>query len=126
MSPARRILVVDDEEEIVQVLSEYFIQQGYAVETAANGTEALAALARQRADVVLLDIDMPELNGIQVLRRLRELDSAIPVIMVTANQDQALAEESLRLGALAYVEKPFDFVALGRSVASALARRGAT
>jgi CheY-like chemotaxis protein len=74
MSPARRILVVDDEGEIVQVLSGYFIQQGDAVETAANGTEALAALARQPADV----------------------------------------------------EKPFDFVALGRSVASALARRGAT
>ena len=123
MSPARRILVVDDQEEVMLVLSEYFPRQKYQVEAAGNGQEAVAALERGGIDVVLLDIDMPELDGIGVLRRLRELDIHVPVIMVTANQDLALAQECLQLGAVGYVEKPFDFVALGRSVAAALARK---
>lgn len=91
------------------------------METAANGHEAVAALERGGIDVVLLDINMPELDGLGVLRRLRELDVRVPVIMVTANEDLALAQECLQLGAVGYVEKPFDFVALGRSVAAALA-----
>lgn len=126
MNARGRILIVDDEAEVVQVLSEYFTRQGYAVETAPGGAEALASLGGGRPDLVLLDIDMPGIDGIEVLRRLHEIDGSIPVIMVTANQAVAIAEESLRLGAVGYVEKPFDFVALGRSVSGALARRGAT
>jgi two-component system, response regulator, stage 0 sporulation protein F len=117
-----RILVVDDEAPVREVLTEYFATEGYAVEVAASGIEALTAIRDGRADLVLLDVRMPGLDGIQVLRRIRELTESVPVIMVTANEDVGLAKETLRLGAFDYVAKPFDFEYLDRAVAAALAR----
>src|SRR5881296_3833775 len=117
-----RILVVDDEAPVREVLTEYFATEGYAVEVAASGIEALVAIRDARADLVLLDVRMPGLDGIQVLRRIRELTESVPVIMVTANEDVGLAKETLRLGAFDYVAKPFDFEYLDRAVAAALAR----
>src|SRR5436309_6739289 len=117
-----RILVVDDEAPVREVLTEYFATEGYAVEAATNGAEALTAIRGGRADLVLLDVRMPGLDGVQVLRRIRELDQNVPVIMVTANEDVGLAKETLKLGAFDYVAKPFDFDYLDRAVAAALAR----
>lgn len=117
-----RILVVDDEAPVREVLTEYFATEGYAVETATNGLEALTAIRGGRADLVLLDVRMPGLDGVQVLRRIRELDESVPVIMVTANEDVGLAKETLKLGAFDYVAKPFDFDYLDRAVAAGLAR----
>ena len=91
MSPLGRILVVDDEAPVREVLSEYFTTQGYVVDSASNGNEALAAVKRARPDLVLLDVRMPGLDGVEVLRRIREVDGGITVIMVTANEDVALA-----------------------------------
>src|SRR5437879_3100927 len=119
-----RILVVDDEAPIREVLTEYFATEGYAVEAATSGVEALAAVRGRRADLVLLDVRMPGLDGVQVLRRIRELDDSVPVIMVTANEDVGLAKETLKLGAFDYVAKPFDFDYLDRAVAAGLARAG--
>jgi two-component system, response regulator, stage 0 sporulation protein F len=117
-----RILVVDDEAPVREVLTEYFATEGYAVEAAGSGVEALTAVRGGRADLVLLDVRMPGLDGVQVLRRIRELDERVPVIMVTANEDVALAKETLKLGAFDYVAKPFDFDYLDRAVAAGLAR----
>jgi two-component system, response regulator, stage 0 sporulation protein F len=117
-----RILVVDDEAPVREVLTEYFATEGYAVEVAGSGIEALTAIRDGRADLVLLDVRMPGLDGIQVLRRIRELTERVPVIMVTANEDFGLAKETLNLGAFDYVAKPFDFDYLDRAVAAALAR----
>jgi two-component system response regulator (stage 0 sporulation protein F) len=117
-----RILVVDDEAPVREVLTEYFATEGYAVEVAGSGIEALTAIRAGRADLVLLDVRMPGLDGIQVLRRIRELTESVPVIMVTANEDVSLAKETLKLGAFDYVAKPFDFDYLDRAVAAALAR----
>jgi len=122
--PLGRILVVDDEAPIREVLTEYFATEGYAVEAATSGVEALAAIRGRRADLVLLDVRMPGLDGVQVLRRIRELDDSVPVIMVTANEDVGLAKETLKLGAFDYVAKPFDFEYLDRAVAAGLARAG--
>ncbi|HYS19041.1 MAG TPA: response regulator [Candidatus Binatia bacterium] len=119
-----RILVVDDEAPVREVLTEYFATEGYAVEAATNGAEALTAIRGGRADLVLLDVRMPGLDGVQVLRRIRELDGNVPVIMVTANEDVVLAKETLKLGAFDYVAKPFDFEYLDRAVAAGLARAG--
>jgi two-component system, response regulator, stage 0 sporulation protein F len=119
-----RILVVDDEAPIREVLTEYFATEGYAVEAATGGVEALTAIRGRRADLVLLDIRMPGLDGVQVLRRIRELDDSVPVIMVTANEDVGLAKETLKLGAFDYIAKPFDFEYLDRAVAAGLARAG--
>lgn len=124
MSSLGRLLIVDDEEPVVEVLSDYFTGQGYEVQTARNGTEALAAVRRARPDLVLLDVRMPGIDGVEVLRRLRALDGRLPVIMVTANEDVALARETLKLGAFDYVPKPFDFAQLDRTVAAALAQAG--
>ncbi len=124
MSPLGRILVVDDEAPVREVLSEYFTTQGYAVDTAASGNEALAAIRRARPDLVLLDIRMPGIDGVEVLRRIREADDGVAVIMVTANEDVVLARETLKLGAFDYVAKPFDFSYLDRAVAAGLVRSG--
>jgi len=119
-----RILVVDDEAPVREVLAEYFATEGYTVDTAGSGVEALTAVRDGRADLVLLDVRMPGLDGVQVLRRIREFDGHVPVIMVTANEDVALARETLKLGAFDYVAKPFDFDYLDRAVAAGMARAG--
>jgi two-component system response regulator (stage 0 sporulation protein F) len=118
MTDSGRLLIVDDETPVLEVLSEYFGGQGYDVETASNGTEALDAVRRRRPDVVLLDIRMPGMDGVELLRRLRDLDAGLAVIMVTANEDVALARETLKLGAFDYVAKPFDFKYLDQAVAA--------
>jgi two-component system, response regulator, stage 0 sporulation protein F len=120
--PLGRILVVDDEAPVREVLTEYFSTEGYAVESAGSGADALSAVRGGRVDLVLLDVRMPGLDGVQVLRKIRELGSGVPVIMVTANEDVALAKETLKLGAFDYVAKPFDFDYLDRAVAAGLAR----
>src|SRR6185295_18142838 len=94
-----RILVVDDEAPVREVLAEYFATEGYTVETSGSGVEALTAVRDGHADLVLLDVRMPGLDGVQVLRRIREFDGHVPVIMVTANEDVTLAKETLKLGA---------------------------
>jgi two-component system, response regulator, stage 0 sporulation protein F len=121
-----RILVVDDEAPVREVLTEYFGTEGYEVESAATGLEALSAVRGGRVDLVLLDVRMPGLDGVQVLRTIRELADGLPVIMVTANEDVGLARETLRLGAFDYVAKPFDFDYLDRAVAAGLAARMTT
>lgn len=115
-----RILVVDDERPVADVLSEYLQSQGYTTHTAGSGAEALAVVARERPDLVLLDIRMPGIDGLEVLRRLRQAECRPAVIMITANEDLALARETLKTGAFDYVAKPFDFQYLDRVVAAAM------
>ncbi|HUF93800.1 MAG TPA: response regulator [Candidatus Limnocylindria bacterium] len=114
---SKRILIVDDEPLITEVLSEHF-KGDYAVETALNGTDALTAIVRERPDIVLLDINMPRMNGVEVLKDIKQIDETIAVIMVTANEQIALAAEALKSGAFGYVPKPFDFRYLDHMVAA--------
>jgi CheY-like chemotaxis protein len=120
-----RLLLVDDETPVLEVLSEYFSTQGYAVQTAGTGADALAAARHSRPDLVLLDIRMPGMDGVEVLKKLRDFDPSLAVIMVTANEDMALARETLKIGAFDYVSKPFDFRYLDRAVSAALVQGGA-
>jgi DNA-binding NtrC family response regulator len=113
----RRVLIVDDEPLILEVLSEHFKAE-FDVETAPNGAEALGAILRHRPDVVLLDINMPRMNGVDVLKDIKQIDESIAVIMVTANEQIALAAEALRAGAFGYVPKPFDFRYLDHMLAA--------
>lgn len=115
-----RLLIVDDEEPVREVLGEYFSSQGYQVDTASSGTEALERVQHRRPDLVLLDVRMPGLDGMEVLKKLREIDGHLPVVMITANEDVALARSMLSIGAFDYVAKPFDFRYLDRVVAAAL------
>lgn len=120
MASLGRILIVDDEAPVREVLSEYFSSQGYAVETASSGRDALATVRRQRPDLVLLDLRMDGMDGLETLRQLQGIDADLPVIMVTANEDAAVARETLRLGAFDYVAKPFDFTYLERTVTAGI------
>jgi len=120
-----RILIVDDEQTVRDVLAEYFTEQGYAVATAESGRDALKVLESFRPDLVLLDIRMPGIDGVETLRRLREVAPAVSVIMVTANEDVALARDTLKIGAVDYVSKPFDFAYLEQSVMAGLVNASA-
>jgi DNA-binding response OmpR family regulator len=104
----RRILVVDDEVLVAEVLTEH-LKTDYAVEVAHNGPDALGAALRQRPDVVLLDINMPGMSGVEVLKSIKQMDESIAVIMVTANEDVTVSADALTSGAFSYVPKPFDF-----------------
>ena len=120
MTAPGRLLLVDDEAPVLEMLADYFVGRGYAVTAVASGEKALAAFTRERPAVVLLDIRMTGLDGVTVLKRLREAEPNVPVIMVTANEDEALARDTLAIGAFDYVAKPFDFEHLDRTVAAAL------
>ncbi len=120
--PRRRILLVDDEQDILDILHEHFAKE-CDVETAADGMTALAIVRARRPDVIFLDINMPGINGVDVLKSVKELDATIPVLMVTANADNALAAEAIKRGAFSYVPKPFDLKYLNHLVAAALGGR---
>jgi two-component system C4-dicarboxylate transport response regulator DctD len=104
-----RILVVDDEQILLDIFIEHFINSRYEVETAATGSDALVAVGRERPDVVLLDIKMPHMSGIQVLQEILKLDRSIRVIMVSGISDVETTAEAFRHGAFGFVPKPFDF-----------------
>jgi DNA-binding response OmpR family regulator len=101
------VLVVDDERNIVQLAKLYLRNEGYQVETAANGREALEKVRQTRPSMVLLDLMMPELDGWEVCKRLRR-EGDIPIIMLTARGDDIDKVVGLELGADDYVTKPFN------------------
>ena len=102
-----KLLVVDDELAVCDILKHFFAKQGYQVFMATGGQEALDIVAREPPDLMLLDIKMPMMSGIDVLKQLRERGERVKVVMVSAVHDDAVIEEAQRLGALDYVVKPF-------------------
>jgi CheY-like chemotaxis protein len=118
----KRILVVDDEPEIVELLLEH-LRPDYDVDSAGDGVSAIERIRARRPDLVFLDIHMPRMHGIDVLKLVKQMDASIPVVMVTANADNALAADAVRSGALSYVPKPFDFRYLDHILAVGLAAK---
>ncbi len=116
-----RVLVVDDEPEVRQLLGEFLSGRGYDVLLAASGMQALDALDAQRFDLVLLDVAMPEMDGVEALKRIVMIDPPVPVIMVTANADISLTSKLLAMGAVDYIPKPFDLDYLEQAVSIQLA-----
>ena len=119
-TPPARVLVIDDEAAVVDMLVTCLSEEGYAVSGAVTSDEGLKLAILSRPNVVLLDIALPGMNGIELLKRLRSTNPTTRAIMVTGNTDPVLAREALELGALAYVDKPFDFAYLKRVVAMGL------
>jgi two-component system nitrogen regulation response regulator NtrX len=116
-----RILVVDDEADIRELVREILTEEGYAVEVAATAAEARAACARQVPDLVLLDIWMPDADGISLLREWQQNQSLqAPVVMMSGHGTVETAVEATRLGAVDYVEKPLSLAKLLRTVSNAL------
>lgn len=105
---AKRLLVVDDDPDIRQVLLDRLSAYGYVVETAIDGREALDALRRGSFDGMVLDMRMPGIDGIEVLKQTRASHPALPIVVVTATSVQEKAIQAVALGARAYLLKPFD------------------
>jgi DNA-binding response OmpR family regulator len=102
------LLIVDDEPKMLKYLSRRLINRGYKVRTASSGQEALAVIESSPYTVILLDIMMPEMNGIETLRKILETTPTAAVILLTGQQSEQIAAEGKKLGAFDLVMKPFD------------------
>ena len=107
---SHRILVVDDNEDVLHITASFLTAKGYVVDTAVDGQHALAQIAAEPPDCVLLDIMMPDMSGIEVLNRLKERPetSSIPVILVTAKSRDEDVLTGYKDGADYYITKPFS------------------
>ena len=111
-----RILVVDDEPEAIELLQEFLVAKGYEVLTASSGEEAVQKVKEERPHLILLDVRMPKMNGLEALKRVREIDQEVGVIMVTAVNEEETGRQALQMGAFDYITKPLDLKYLERSL----------
>jgi len=114
--------IIDDDEAVRQALSFQLGSAGIDVRTYESAAVFLKVAPTVQAGCIITDVRMPELSGIDLLRRLRELKLAVPVIVITAHGDIPLAVEAMRIGAIDFLEKPFEDEVLLASVRSALDR----
>jgi len=117
-----QILVVDDEPKIARLVRDYLERAGFAVSTARDGREALMRARQERPDLIVLDLGLPGLDGLEVTRRLRQ-ESGVPIIMLTARDDETDKVVGLELGADDYVTKPFSPRELAARVRAVLRRQ---
>jgi DNA-binding response OmpR family regulator len=111
-----RVLVVDDERANVELLTDFLHEKGYDVSTAFNGAAALQKVKEERPHVVLLDICMPVMDGLEVLKRVREIDREVGIIVVTGINEEEMGRKSLTMGAFDYITKPLDLHYLEQSL----------
>lgn len=120
----KKILIVEDDPVVAQLLKEFFNQfqhgHAYEIETAGDGASAIMALLHQRFDLVVLDLTMPRMGGLEMLNQMRGLDLRPPTIVLTGNVDSTAAREALRSGIFAYLPKPVELRQLDHIVTLAL------
>lgn len=104
-----KILVVDDEVSICELLDEYLSMHGYQVITAGNGQDAISKFEADRPHMVLLDLSMPGMSGMDVLRKIREIDANAGIIVLSAFGDVNTVQEAVETGANFYTQKPIEF-----------------
>jgi DNA-binding response OmpR family regulator len=122
--PVKRILCIEDDRETAALIAEELVERGYAVSIAQNGHEGLAAILKSAPDLVLSDISMPMMSGLELLERLVALAprfSKVPFVFLTALADRDSELKGRRLGADDYVTKPIDFDLLAAIIAARLA-----
>jgi two-component system alkaline phosphatase synthesis response regulator PhoP len=124
MEPMNHVLVVDDEPAIVEIVRDYLADAGYRVSTAQSGDEALRQVRSILPDLIVLDLGLPGLDGLDVARTIRQ-SSSVPIIMLTARSDEADRVVGLELGADDYLVKPFSPRELLARVRAVLRRSGA-
>jgi DNA-binding response OmpR family regulator len=120
---SKTIMVVDDEKRLVSLVESYLMQEGYRVVTANNGREALTVSRRERPDLIVLDVMMPEMDGYEFMRKHR-VDSNTPIILLTARVDDDEKVIGLEVGADDYMTKPFRPRELVARVRAVLRRAG--
>jgi DNA-binding response OmpR family regulator len=125
----KTVLIVDDEPAIVRMLKDalgmFRHDHGYTVEIACDGVDALAELKRHQFDLILLDMYMPRMSGLELLEEMRRLKVSAPVLMLTGNDDARSAADALSSGIFAYIPKPFDLQHLEHLVSLAVSSRSA-
>lgn len=107
--PVKRILLVDDEPELLKAMRIRLALWGYDVLTATNGKEAIELVKKELLDAIILDIMMPEMDGIETLRRIRHFNKEIPVLMLTAYGDEERFEKTRKLGISGFIQKGTEF-----------------
>ena len=123
MDGAARVLVVDDEPSVVEVFREFLSGEGYELSVAASGEEALRLIPELKPDIVLTDINLPGLSGLEVMRFAKSVDPEVAVIVVTGYASASTAIDALRQGAYDYVTKPFDLDDVHQIVERGVANR---
>ena len=108
MSKAMKIAIVDDEKDMRQSISQWLALSGFDTEAFASAEDALMGLSSDYPGIVVTDVRMPNMDGMQFLRKLKGIDSSLPVIMITGHGDVPVAVEAMRLGAFDFLEKPFN------------------
>lgn len=122
-SGRKRVLIVDDEESIRNMLSGFLRSRGFETETASNGEQALDLLGKFPFHLVLSDLNMPGMNGLELLSRIRQSHADVGVLMLTGCEDVAMAVDAMKAGALDYVQKPFDLDEVEALLRAALGKR---
>jgi two-component system NtrC family response regulator len=112
--------MVDDEPDTCEVISHFLGRRGYAVITANSAEEALSKLSTEKPELILLDILMPGMDGIECLRKIREINKEVPIIMVTCIIDIDTANQAIELGATDYLTKPLGYNALETAISTYL------
>ncbi|WP_052014749.1 sigma-54 dependent transcriptional regulator [Desulfovibrio sp. X2] len=118
-----KVLVVDDEPDFVELFLKRFAKRGLSVRGAGSGAEALAALSREPADVVVLDVKMPGMDGLETLREIKKRHPAVQVILLTGHGSVKSGIEGMSHGAYDYVLKPFSLDDLLQRILAAFERR---
>lgn len=111
-----KMLICDDEIDVCDFLRGFFEEREFTVFTASDGEGALRAVKRQRPDIILLDIRMPKMDGIEVLKKIRAIDKTADIIMLTAVDDPKQIEEAYKLGAKDYITKPLILEELEKKI----------
>jgi two-component system response regulator (stage 0 sporulation protein F) len=123
LTEAATILVVDDEENAREGLSKILSKEGYSVDMASNGKEAIETLRRQSYDLVITDMRMPLMDGFEVLREIKKMNENIGVIMITAYGEVESYLEAINMGAFEYINKPVRVNELKRVITKVLEER---
>lgn len=119
----RKILVVDDNKETCDALTEIFAEEGYQTFSVLSGQLALDTVKKRKPGLVLLDIKMPRMDGMEVLKRIKKIDKDVAVVMITGYGALDTAKEAMRLGAYDYVTKPLDLDFIKAVVRGGLSER---
>jgi DNA-binding NtrC family response regulator len=121
---AIRVLIVDDEEELASTLAERLVLRGFQVESATSGTEALKLARQSDFNVVIADVKMPGIDGLDLMAEIKRDDPELQVILITGHGSVAEAERGKRAGAFEYVMKPIDIDALVEKIRNAARKEG--
>ena len=104
----KKVLIVDDEQDVCDMLKKYLTKKGYEAIIAQSGEEAITKVREERPHIVLLDIKMPGMNGVEALKKIREADKEVGIVMITAVKDDVVGRKCMELGAYDYITKPLN------------------